>query len=100
MFLTDFKILKRWTVKRKLNNNTLKYEKVFVLETDLELFYKQLAKCLKLNPLTPNLKEEVSNFLREFVEEFDKDTEQILAAIVELPFEKIEFILSDNVNLK
>ena len=75
MFLTDFKILKRWTVKRKLNNNTLKYEKVFVLETDLELFYKQLAKCLKLNPLTPNLKEEVSNFLREFVEEFERDTE-------------------------
>ena len=36
MFLTDFKILKRWTVKRERNNYTRKYEEVFVHETDLE----------------------------------------------------------------
>ena len=75
MFLTDLKILKRWTQIPKFNTRTLKFEEVFVLETDLELFYKQLAKCLNLNPLTPNLKEEVRDFLREFVEEFERDTE-------------------------
>ena len=36
MFLTDFKILKRWTEKRERNNYTRKYEEVFVHETDLE----------------------------------------------------------------
>ena len=43
MFLTDFKILKRWIENRKLSDyeidiiNAFNYEeKVFVLETDLE----------------------------------------------------------------
>ena len=44
------------------------------------------AKALNLNEFTPNLSEELSDFLREYVEEFDKDTEQILAIIYELPF--------------
>ena len=44
------------------------------------------AKALNLNEFTPNLNEEFSNFLRDYVEEFDKDTEKILAQIFELPF--------------
>ena len=58
------------------------------------------AKALNLNEFTPNLSEELSDFLREYVEEFDKDTEQILAIIFELPFKQIEHLLAEHANLK
>ena len=36
--------------------------------------------------MMPNLNEELSNFLREYVEEFNTNTEQILAQIFDLSF--------------
>ena len=91
MCLLDFKILERWIKNKEKNRNFIqrnnfeeqKEDNNKVL--DFNQFYKRHAKTLNLNPFTANLKEEVRNFLREYVEEFDKDTEQILTAIVELP---------------
>ena len=92
MCLLNFKILERWIKNKEKNHNFIqrnnfeeqKEDNDKVL--DFNQFYKRHAKTLNLNPFTPNLKEEVRNFLREYVEEFDKDTEQILTEIVELPF--------------
>ena len=75
MFLLDIEILYRWTGEK------------FSLNLDLMDFYKTQAKSLNLSDPLANLKDEVSSFLREYVEEFDKDTELILAEIVELPLD-------------
>ena len=62
---------------------------VFPHNLDLNQFYKQHSQSLNLNASTVNLKEEVKNFLREYVEEFGKDTELILAEIAKFNFEWI-----------
>ena len=91
MCLLDFKILERWIKNKEKNLNFIlpynfeeqKEDNNKVL--DFNQFYKRHAETLNLDLFTPNLKEEVRNFLREYVEEFDKDTEQILTEIVNLP---------------
>ena len=91
MCLLNFKILERWIKNKEKNRNFIqrnnfeeqKEDNDKVL--DFNQFYKRHSKTLNLNPFTANLKEEVRNFLREYVEEFDKDTEQILDEIVEVP---------------
>ena len=79
-------ISKTTNIERWIQNNNLQRKISKSKVKDVNKFYKCHANTLSLNPFTPNLKEEVRNFLREYVEEFDKDTEQILTEIIQLPF--------------
>ena len=79
-------ISKTTNIERWIQNNNLQRKISKNKVKDVNKFYKGHAKTLKLNPFASNFKEEVRYFLREYVEEFDKDTEQILADIDQLLF--------------